>query len=63
MFENVFKVFTKEHQENAEHLDVKFSMRSKIKLKNASELIDEKIEHLINCGYESNCSIRKYDVM
>ena len=61
MLQSIKKVFTKEYQEEVAYLDLKYSMRDFIKLKNRSESIIAKVQRLKECGYVSNCSIEVGD--
>ena len=61
MSQSIKKVFSKEYQKEVEYLDLKYSMRDFIKLKNKSESIVAKVDRLKKCGYVSNCSIEVGD--
>lgn len=58
MLQAIKEVFTKRYQEDVEYLELKYEMRSYVKLKNKSESIDEKVARLKECGYSSNCRIK-----
>lgn len=58
MFRNIAEVFTEEYKEGTEYLELKNKMKPLIKLKNASESMDDKVERLKARGYISDCKDR-----
>lgn len=58
MLKEVKNIFSKEYKENIAYLEFTYKMRPYVKLKNASESIDNKIERLENLGYNSDCQIK-----
>lgn len=57
LFRNIAEVFMEDYREGTEYLELKNKMKPIIKLKNASESMDDKIERLKARGYISACSI------
>lgn len=59
MIKQVMNVFTNEYREETKYFELKEKMAEKIKLKNQSEKIEDKMQRLKN--YESKCSIKVGD--
>lgn len=61
MLQEIKNVFSKSYQEDIAYQEFKYQMRKFVKLKNASEGIDAKIDRLRGSGYVSNCRIKVGD--